>query len=76
MKYYRVRTRVQVLGGKTLIVKDKIPTLKQAYEFIIADGKTNHRKYYIDQIEVNLFSKLTVDMAQKRLEEINATNSE
>ena len=70
MTYYRVRTRINAVGGKCVTIKDKIPTLKQAYECIIENAKGTPRKYYIDEIEPKLFSKLSAKEAQKRLEEI------
>lgn len=72
MKYYRVRTRAKDLSGETEIIATNISSLKSAYEIIIEceQEKNTSRKYYIDEIEPKLFSKLTVKEAKKRLEEI------
>ena len=68
--YYRIRTRLKAIGGNIVTIADNVPNLKRAYEIIMEHGKGTPRKYYIDEIEPKLFSKLSVREAQIRLEEI------
>lgn len=75
-EYYRIRTRLEGLNGCYVIVADNIPTLKEAYEKVVEEGKRTARVFYIDRIEPELFSKLTARVAKKRLEEIEAEEKE
>lgn len=68
--YYRVRAKKSTLHGGMVVVADNLPSLKLAYEEIIKDGKGTGRVYYIDEVEPKLFSKLTVKVAKRRLDEI------
>lgn len=79
--HYRIRARFKALDGKVVVFKDDIPTLEEAYKFIIDNSPVGcKRVYLIDKVETELFSKVTRKVAQQRIDELRAekekTNAE
>ena len=74
MKYYRIRTRTST--DKIIVIADNIPTLEEAYKIVLVRGIGTPRKFYIDEVNPKLFSKLSAREAKIRLEDMkNETNN-
>ena len=73
MKYYRVRTRKD--KDHMVVIADNLPTLEDAYNVVYTHGHHTSLKFYIDEVEPKLFSKLTSRTALKRLEELKHENN-
>ena len=72
--YYRIRTRTST--DKIIVIADNIPTLEEVYKIVLVRGIGTPRKFYIDEVNPKLFSKLSAREAKKRLEDMkNADNN-
>lgn len=71
--HYRIRARFKALDGKVVVFKDDIPTLEEAYQFIIDNSPVGTKRVYlIDKVETELFSKVTRKVALQRIDELRA----
>lgn len=74
MKYFRIRTRTGT--DKITVVADNVPTIEKAYEIVVDKGAGSPRKFYIDEVNTKLFSKLSVREARKRLDDLRKADED